>query len=59
MYLRLMQQYRRLSPSARDRAYQNLPLLIREGNLKNKEPNLGDPEHLAAMVAFAKAQPKP
>ena len=59
MYLRLMQQYRRLSPSARDRAYQNLPLLIREGNLKNKEPNLGDPEHLAAMVEFAKAQPKP
>ena len=59
MYLRLMQQYRRLSPSARDRAYQNLPLLIREGNLRNKEPNLGDPEHLAAMVAFAKAQPKP
>ena len=59
MYLRLMQQYRRLSPSARDRAYQNLPLLIREGNLKNKEPNLGDAEHLAAMVTFAKAQPKP
>lgn len=59
MYLRLMQQYRRLSPSARDRAYQNLPLLISEGNLRNKEPNLGDPEHLAAMVEFAKAQPKP
>ena len=59
MYLRLMQQYRRLSPSARDRAYQNLPILIRDGSLRNKEPNIGDPEHLAAMVEFAKTQPKP
>ena len=59
MYLRLMQQYRRLTPSARDRAYQNLPVLIQEGNLRNKEPNIGDPEHLAAMVDFAKKQPTP
>ena len=56
-YMRLQQRYRRLTPSQRADAWQNLPALIRDGGLTNQEPNLGDPEHLFAMIEFALAQP--
>ena len=56
-YMRLQQRYRRLTPSQRADAWQNLPSLIRDGGLTNQEPNLGDPEHLFAMIEFALAQP--
>ena len=52
--VRLQQQYRRLRPSQRDKAWQALPALIKDGGLKNKEPNLADIEHLTALIKYAK-----